>query len=50
MKDLSVKRGPAGLFRDAGFTTFIGGISGKWCLKFSATTRESIGWLKMILD
>ena len=37
----SSQRGPAGLLRDAGFATFLDGISGNWVLKLQETGLDT---------
>ena len=42
MKFTSIlSRGPAGLFRDAGFANFLDGISGNWILKLRETGLDT---------
>ena len=38
---MPILRGPAGLFRDAGFATFCDGISGNWVLKLRETGLDT---------
>ena len=41
LKQKRLYRGPAGLFRDAGFATFGDGISGNWVLELRETGLDT---------